>query len=399
MRILVLCTYPINEPAHGGQLRVRNIVEAYFDDLHDVEVVGVLGSELYNSEKGFVSFPRIESLAQILSNPSLMEDYVISQLSSKDEIMYAELVRMITEPPDVIHAEQPWLFPFAIRYKSEFAPLAKIIYGSQNIEYMLKGQILASYLDRESAKKRVDLVKEVEIFAINNADAILCVSQKDVDWVKKYSKVPVVLAPNGVKPWRVTGQGNSESARITKNFNYALYCASGHPPNVTGFFEIFGNGFGSLKPDERLVVAGSAGGAIAADTRIHQSPKLAEKINVAGLVSQQCLESLLDRAQCIVLPLTQGGGTNLKTAEALWSGKHIVATSVAMRGFEKFIGTSGVHLADDSRSFKRALRNAMESPPLQLSENERDERRSVLWQSCLEPLSGLLTSLNSEVLA
>jgi hypothetical protein len=32
------------------------------------------------------------------------------------------------------------------------------------------------------------------------------------------------------------------------------------------------------------------------------------------------LEGLLDGAQCIVLPLTQGGGTNLKTAEALWSG-------------------------------------------------------------------------------
>lgn len=117
---------------------------------------------------------------------------------------------------------------------------------------------------------------------------------------------------------------------------------------------------------------------------------------MAGVVSQPCLEGLLNGANCIVLPLTQGGGTNLKTAEALWAGKHIVATTVAMRGFERFIGARGVHLADDSATFKRALRVAMESEPLRLSEQEIDERRSVLWENCLDSLTVLIDNLTGK---
>jgi hypothetical protein len=89
----------------------------------------------------------------------------------------------------------------------------------------------------------------------------------------------------------------------------------------------------------------------------------------------------------------------LKTAEAIWAGKHIVATSVAMRGFERFIGASGVHMADDPVAFKRELRVAMEAEPLRLSEGEIDARRSVLWGSCLGPLVELVSNFSVEVSA
>jgi glycosyltransferase involved in cell wall biosynthesis len=204
------------------------------------------------------------------------------------------------------------------------------------------------------------------------------------------------LAPNGVKPWQLTEDGRKESVTITNGYMYALYCASAHPPNMTGFFNMFSGGFGSLKPDEKLVVAGGAGPAIAGDVRVHQSAKLAERVVVAGLVSQSCLEGLLDGANCIVLPLTQGGGTNLKTAEALWSGKYVVATTVAMRGFERFVGAHGVFIADDPIAFKRTLRQVMGLPPLTLSPVDVEARRTVLWDCCLKPLSGLLASLAAE---
>jgi hypothetical protein len=95
-------------------------------------------------------------------------------------------------------------------------------------------------------------------------------------------------------------------------------------------------------------------------------------------------------------PLTQGGGTNLKTAEALWSGKHIVATSIAMRGFENFIGQSGVHIADEPVVFKSKLREVMEMEPLILAEHEVDARRKVLWDFCLAPLLTLMDKIKKE---
>lgn len=185
---------------------------------------------------------------------------------------------------------------------------------------------------------------------------------------------------------------------IIDSYAYALYCASAHPPNMTGFFDIFGGGFGSLKPDEKLIVAGGAGWAIAGDVRIHQSPKLAEKVVVAGLVSQSCLDGLLDGAHCIVLPLTQGGGTNLKTAEALWSGKYIVATTVAMRGFEDFIDDSAVFVADDPSEFKRNLRHVMGLEPLQLTPADCDKRKRVLWNECLKALPAFVERIAMETI-
>jgi hypothetical protein len=386
MNILVFCTYPISEPRHGGQLRVKNIVETYRSLGHAVELVGVLGSEQYPWEDGFLPFPDKDALKSVLNNNFLMEDYVIGQLMANDNFYYNKLSNLIKIKPDLIHVEQPWLYNFVSRYLKEKKIKTKILYGSQNTEWKLKKTIASTYLEKSTASQYSDLVKEIELDAINGADTIACVSEEDVLWVKSQVKKNIILAPNGVTDWNTSDAGQTEASAITLNYQYALYCASAHPPNMTGFFDIFGNGFGSLKPDEKLVIAGGAGWAIAGDIRVHQSPKLAEKVINAGFVSQPCLEGLLDNAQCIVLPLTQGGGTNLKTAEALWSKKHIVATSIAMRGFEEFKDSPGVHVADDPSDFKRKLRFVMAEPKLNLSINEINKRRKVIWSSCLEPL-------------
>jgi Glycosyltransferase len=396
MNILTLCNYPIANPRHGGQLRVRNIVDRYRAAGHHVEVVGVLGSEAYESESGFLAFPGVSCLATVIPNPFLMEDYAIGRLFVDDDRAYQRLASTIRMKPDIVHVEQPWLFDFACRYIKANAPTARIVYSSHNIEWRLKQEILSSYFDAEIAQQSANLIKNVELAAILRADAVVCVSDGDADWIRTQTKAPVVVAPNGVRAWHTTETGRRAAASVTRGYRYALYCASAHPPNITGFFEMLGGGFGSLKPDEKLVVAGGAGPSIAGDVRVHQSAKLAEKVIVAGVVSQSCLEGLLDGATCIVLPLTQGGGTNLKTAEALWAGKHIVATSVAMRGFERFIGASGVHLADEPGAFKRALRSSMESEPLRLSEQEISARRSLLWESCLDPLTAMIDKLTKK---
>lgn len=396
MNILIVCSYPIKSPKHGGQIRVHNIEARYRTAGHKVEVVGVLSSEAYESETGFLAFPGVSRLAAVIPNPSFMEDYAIGRLFADDLQAHARLAALIRSKPDVVHVEQPWLFAFALKYINSHAPNARIIYGSQNVEWRLKQEILSSYFNTAVVQQSADVIKEIEFTAVSRADAVICVSENDASWARSQTNNPVVVVPNGVKAWQTTEAGRREAETITQGFRYSLYCASAHPPNITGFFEIFEGGFGSLKPDEKLVVAGGAGPFIAGDARVHHSAKLAEKVVAPGVVSESCLQGLLDGASCIVLPLTQGGGTNLKTAEALWAGKHIVATRVAMRGFEHFIGSSGVNLANDPAAFKRALRVAMESEPLRLSEQEMNARRSVLWDSCLDPLIVLIEKLTEE---
>ena len=138
MNILTLCTYPIANPKHGGQLRVRNIVDRYRAAGHHVEVVGVLGSEAYESEPGFLAFPGVSRLATVIPNPFLMEDYATGRLFADDAQAYECLASLIRTKPDVVHVEQPWLFAFACQYIKSSAPTARIVYGSQNVEWRLR---------------------------------------------------------------------------------------------------------------------------------------------------------------------------------------------------------------------------------------------------------------------
>ncbi|QFH72143.1 glycosyltransferase family 4 protein [Enterobacter sp. E76] len=389
MNILVLCTYPVLEPRHGGQLRANNIIEGYRAEGHQVQVCGVLGSASYPAEEGFCKYPGDIELNKIVPNNFLFEDYAISRLFSEVDSFYNELEKKIKVTPDLIHVEQPWLFPFVKRYITQKNKAIPVIYGSQNIEFMLKEQICKSYDILHQSETLIKAVSEIEHSIIRFASACICVSETDLQWVEKQGAAKTILAPNGVSK-RVAKQADViEVMKVTKGKKFAIYCASAHPPNMQGFFDMFSGGFGSLKPDENLILIGGVGYAIAGDQRVHQSAKLAEKVIIAGMVTEELLAAYLELAHCIVLPLTQGGGTNLKTAEAIWSGKYVVATSIAMRGFEAYKGQKGIYVCDQPDTFKQTLRKTMSLEKNTLSAEEIKFREKVLWESCLSKINGL----------
>ena len=110
------------------------------------------------------------------------------------------------------------------------------------------------------------------------------------------------------------------------------------------------------------------------------------RVELRDAVSEDKLDELKDQAHGFVVPITHGGGTNLKTAEAILSNKWVLATSVAMRGFTEFIGSAGVVVEDDPRSFRERLREVLAWPPLALDAGAVEARRGVEWERSLAPL-------------
>lgn len=369
---------------------MRNIVDIYRSAGFETCVAGVLSSEQYEPEDGFVSCPNRRALSSVIADPYLMEDYSIGKLFHENEHFYGCLLKCIRHNFDVIHVEQPWLISFAKKMLIERGSSAKLIYGSQNIEWSLKKSIIRPYFDYNTVEKYANLILQTELDAVSKSDAVVAVSEEDRIWLKSLTSKTVVLAPNGVSSWNSTLSAKANAKKITGIHTYALFCGSMHMPNINGFFKIFGDGFGSLKSDERLVVAGGAGLAIRNDIRLANSSKLSEKIVITGVVDQSILHGLIDNSKCIVLPITQGGGTNLKTAEALWSGKNIITTTKAMRGFEFFASRSNVYIADTSASFKKALRVAMNEPLHEASELEKENLNLLLWPNMLKSLIDLV---------
>jgi len=394
MNILTLSTYPINDPLHGGQHRLYNIVQAYQDAGHCVQVAGVLGSDLYPISENFLAYPGQVELSKYIDDLFQMDEWAIGELFFKNDYYFELLSKKITTVPHCIHVEQPWLIQFAYRYAKKF-PIGqiKIIYGSQNIEHEMKFDIVKTYCGTKSAEVAQRKTLQSEISAIEMANAICCVSQNDADWIKLRTSNPCILAPNGVKRRITTTAGIKEANKIVSNRKFAIYCASGHPPNMKGFFDIFGGGLGCISPDEVIVIAGSAGSSIINDKRFNSTAGLRKSCVIAGTVTEECLQGLLEIAHAIILPLTQGGGTNLKTAEALWAGKHIIATTTAMRGFDQYLSADGILITDNPSHFLAGIRDAMAKPPNSLSDIQRNARKSVLWEETLKPLVSFVSSI------
>jgi glycosyltransferase involved in cell wall biosynthesis len=387
MHITILSTYPPTLPRHGGQHRIANMVRVLEGAGHQVQSIGVLGSESYPSSHGFLAFPGYEVLRRFIDNPFLMEDWAIGRWVVEDPSAYRALTRLINRKTDAILCEQPWLFTFGKRFLADIKrrkPM--IVYGSQNIESELKRQIVEAYYGASYGGKCAALVLDFEIKAVSSADLILTVSQTDAEWVRKYTSAPIVVARNGVSAARASIEDVREANRITEHRKTALYVASGHPPNVFGFYDLFGEGVGCFAPNERIIVAGSAGESIRNDERFGSVSGLGRSFVDGGMVSEGQLRGLLHTAHCIFLPMTSGGGTNLKTAEALWSGRPVIATPVAMRGFEAFQNAAGVHMCSGKGEFLAAIRECMAKPRFEIDRNERQSRRSLLWSETLKPL-------------
>ncbi len=394
MNILTLSTYPINEPLHGGQHRLYNIVQAYENAGHHVQIAGVLGSDVFPKTDNFVVYPGAEALQAYIPKLFLMDEVAIGELFADSDDYFDLLCENIATVPDLIHIEQPWLFQFAKRYVARHADKhIKLLYGSQNIEHAMKYGIVKSYLGVDAAEVASRRVMRCEIAAIMAADATCCVSQHDLDWTLQHTDRACILAPNGVKQRFGDDEGVTAANAITGQRKFALYCASAHPPNMKGFFDMFGAGVGCIAPDETIVIAGSAGPSILADPRFGKIADMRRSCISAGTVSESCLQGLIDTAHAIILPITEGGGTNLKTAEALWSGKHIIATDVAMRGFESFAAAQGLTIATQPEDFMAALRQAMASTPNHLSHPEQDSRKVVLWPQTLHRLVSAISTI------
>ena len=67
-----------------------------------VQVVGVLGSDQYPAEEGFVKFPGHEALISVYPEPFLMEDYAISKLFAESQMWFERLAAKVSIVPDVI---------------------------------------------------------------------------------------------------------------------------------------------------------------------------------------------------------------------------------------------------------------------------------------------------------
>ena len=282
--------------------------------------------------------------------------------------------------PDAVIFDHPWLWNEAKKIKKMF-PHCKIIHASQNIEWKLKKDLLAK-LDKDVSDKVISLVKDLEVEIANEADLITCCTDSDKKWFLDNGAKNVIVANNGT---------SIKISHVESSKKYALTVGSGHPPNVAGSLKYLNDATEWLPEDTDLMFVGGMCDGLRGALGKERDENKNSTIRFLGSRNNDELAKLIQSASVIVLPIPYGGGSNLKTSEALVSGRPIVGTTVSFRGFQEFMNAENVVVTDDIEEFHNAVNLFCNE---KLPTVKRTNIESLSWDSTFKEFIKYITSNN-----
>jgi len=335
-----------------------------------------------------------------LSN--VIGDLMSGHQAAADAKTFRHFAALLEETaPDVIQLEQPFMWPLAKKLRQMSGRRKPVlIYSSQNIEAPLKRMVLASSgASSEERNRLCSEIDEMEAELTREADLIICVSHSDREFYLSHfrASAQTLIVPNGVQ--RVV---NSESHRVPDGLSsfegrrFLMTVSSSHVPTIDGLCHyVVRGGIFCAPPVPSIAICGSIAASVA-ENQEYQRYVVANRKRVQFFFDVSDSELLAIKRCChgVFLPIRSGGGTNLKTAEALVVGKWIIATTTALRGFERFMRAEGVILADSPAEFRQAMREVLQRPPLEISERSQAARDALFWDRCFAD-SALPTFLQS----
>jgi glycosyltransferase involved in cell wall biosynthesis len=307
----------------------------------------------------------------LIRQTPILENVILGRSPSEDPAVSGFIRQKLDElKPDIICFEQPFLFIGMKDILATEYPGVHIIHSSYNVEEPMLRDIYDqnASLPAETAQTALSDVKAAEESLTRAAQLTITVSQDDARTLQAHSSRQIAVVPNATN---VAITNAIDMIRVRKRMDdlgvtkFALFTGSAHPPNVQGLLEMCGTRPGYLPYGASLFVAGSVGDLVfdAVNTQdFFYGMAFFRRVNLWGAVSDTLLGSLIQLASVIVLPITKGGGSNLKTAEALTSGKPIVSTSHAFRGYEKFMTLPRVHIENDPAKFQEAVSRLLRGP-------------------------------------
>jgi len=398
VKILMLGTYNIKNPFHGGQIRVTEIIKKYIDHNINAKYIAIFNKDSINPLESSQTDIGIHLLAH-KSNMSLglIGDLVTGQQAASDDNLFNKLTQLVLdEDPDFIQLEQPWLFPYYQKFSTKY-PKIRLIYSSQNIEYKLKENILKEHYTNYSSI--IKEIKDLEHDVCKRASLVIAVTEHEAIQLKEMGASKVIVSPNAYSiPQSPSKKKIAYWKEKINQDTFMIFVGSGHPPNTKGFMDLLGPAFGFLAPDQKIILCGGAGDSIYNyDHGIFKSLNL-EHIENYGIVKNEDLTAILSLSTIVLLPIVETGGSNLKTAEAILSGKIVIATSIALRGYEEFKDEPYIIIANTPDDFKSAIKKCLRKDFSYTFSSDRtgEKYKKLLWNHSLENIPTTVLKLTKK---
>jgi hypothetical protein len=397
--ILQVGTHSTLRPIHGGQQRSHHIGRVLENAGYFVRGIAACwrqDHDIVNDREAILDLRTARSVPGG-GIGGVFGDFYHCVAIEKDPHLRAEFFRLAQSArPDAVLLEHPWMWPLARLIPEVEGGLAPVIYNSQNVEAHLKRRLLRDMnLDAKTLAEAEPLLSMVDAFeqgVVVRADAVTACTVEDAQIFDSWGSRRTIIAGNGSSRRPTTALSQPYPTVLPPNCRYAFTVGSEHQPNVTGFDNLVLPWLAMLRPGQRVVVAG--GVSIALRNRLAErglSAALEGRLVLLGRVNELALSALIENAACIMLPIEYGGGSNIKTAEALLSDRPIVASPASMRGFDEFHNLPGVTIADGPAQFGAAVQFALAagSPPLRSPTSVV----ALTWDAMLAPLVALVGAL------
>lgn len=400
-KILILGTYPISRPLHGGQLRAESIVRYYRSQLGDknVKYVAVYNPLAYK-DHSWHDIAVSEVTLKKIEQSNYAEDIYCGLALADDDRVKNQIMKVLNSfRPDMIQLEQGYSY---LGLK-QIIPLLdySIVYSSHNIEHELKYSIYDTLgLSKEKKNELIELIKKNEIELSKVSKYVIAVSDDDALKLKKLGAKKIIVAPNGVSIKRASRRKLENWRKIFQADGVVhkfVFVGSAHWPNAQGFWELVAQRPGYLPGNSKVYVVGGVCKLLEEMIKNNNginSLVFNQRIKLLGMISDYDLSAILQLADTVLLPITQGGGSNLKTAEAILSGKKIVATTVSLRSFENFNTFPNIEVADSPKQFQSAIIKQISSDFFGYTPEQEKLVQTVRWEYCLDSLKKISEDIN-----
>jgi glycosyltransferase involved in cell wall biosynthesis len=398
-RIVQLTYYSTRKPVSGGQKRIAALRDGLSRLGHDVDCIEVFAwmDPIHPDDFKFPAYD--DEWARRFSGE--YETRIADVLTSNRMFGDAVLARIADYAPDILWVEQPFMWPFLHRRRAAL-PGSRLVYSAHNIEWQVRRELARRGGLGPFASFRI---QEIECDFVRAADLVVNVSAPDQRWCEDAGARGTVLVRNASRPPERDATGLARQRfraahGLSEHALVLLYVSAYWEPNWLGLAQWCLPTLEALSQDHDIALLLVGGIGIRAE-QADLPPAQRRLVVTTGEIDEAEKDAAYAAADAVLLPVVAGGGTNLKSAEALLSDLPVVASGYAMRGLEALSRLDGVAVAQDKLAFAAALetlvrdhfgRRAAGAPPLRRSP---DPMTSSLcsWEAALAPLEAAVERL------
>jgi hypothetical protein len=296
----------------------------------------------------------------------IFADLMVARHAASDPGVIAQLREILRRVrPDFVLVEQPWCWlPLREALKTLDQPV--IVYSSHNIEWRMRPELYRLGLRRPGADALVAATHALEMELWRRADLVLSISDLERDEIARATgrdDIVYVAPVSDIAEGKVVTDGRFAAQAMSSGIRYAALLGSAYWPNNEGFQEMFSEGLGFLRPNEEIWVGGELGFAVAADPRYLDYKTINDtRMRQVGSINDDEKAQFFGASHCVIVPVCMGGGSKLKTADALGSGRAVISTPHGVEGYGSVIGGAldrGLYVADSPAEFRRLVIRAL----------------------------------------